>query len=92
MRIHDFKVTGHGSIYLIHPRTTVAAQWLRDTAPDDAQWWGEYLAVEHRYIGDVMAVIQDTCNESEARRGADDREDPLADPIDDDGWDNESEA
>ena len=50
MKIEDFKITGHGSIYLIHPKTPEAEKFLHDRAPEDAQFLSKALVVEHRYI------------------------------------------
>lgn len=58
MTTADFLIENYGSIYLVRPVTAEASEWLHATAPD-AQWLGNSLAVEHRYITDVIAAIQD---------------------------------
>ena len=50
MKTEDFKITGHGSIYLIHPKSPEAEKFLDEHSPDDAQFFSKALVVEHRYI------------------------------------------
>lgn len=55
--IADFLVTGEGSgttVFLLHPRTDAAREWVADHLPEDAQRLGNAIAVEHRYIGDIV--------------------------------------
>jgi hypothetical protein len=54
----------------------------------------ETASLLERHGGDIWGWSIDESEAMKARRGpTDDRENPLADPIDDDGWDNdESEA
>ncbi len=54
----DFTLENHLSIVLIRPNTLDAEQWLRDTAPDDAQFWCGALAIEPRYVGNVASAAQ----------------------------------
>jgi hypothetical protein len=50
----------HGSIVLVWPNTLEASIWLRETAPDDAQFFGAALAIEPRYLSNVAeAAISD---------------------------------
>ena len=55
----DFLIQNEGSIYLFRPLTTEAREWLDETAPEDAQFFGEALVVEHRYAQHVAEVFQD---------------------------------
>jgi hypothetical protein len=55
----DFLVECHGSIYLFRPLTKEAREWLDETAPDDAQFVGVALVVEHRYAEHVAEVFKD---------------------------------
>jgi hypothetical protein len=50
----DFLVTGGGTKYLLHALTTAACEWVAEHIPEDAQRLGNAIAVEHRYIGDIM--------------------------------------
>lgn len=50
----DFRIENHGSILLVRPLTDEAKEWLQNTAPEDAQFMGEAMAVEHRYIDGVV--------------------------------------
>jgi len=53
----DFHVTGGGTVYLLHPKTEAAKAWVAENIPDDAHGLGNSIAVEHRYIGDIVAGI-----------------------------------
>jgi hypothetical protein len=56
----DFTLEKHGSIVLVWPNTLEASMWLRETAPDDAQFFGAALAIEPRYLSNVAeAAISD---------------------------------
>jgi hypothetical protein len=50
----DFLVTGGGTIYLLHPVTFAAEEWVAEHLPEDAQRLGNAIAVEHRYIRDIV--------------------------------------
>ena len=47
----DFRAVNHGTIYLLTPLTERARKHLTpERVQSDAQWLGESLVVEHRYI------------------------------------------
>jgi predicted thioesterase len=53
----DFLVTGEGpftTVYLLHPLTDAAREWVAEHLPEDAMRLGNAIAVEHRYIGDIV--------------------------------------
>jgi predicted thioesterase len=52
--IADFLVTGGGTVYLLHPLTDAAREWVAEHLPEDAQRLGNAIAVEHRYIRDIV--------------------------------------
>ena len=54
MKFIDALVSGHGSIYLVRPMSDAATAWIDENVQDDAQWLGPALAVEHRYILDLI--------------------------------------
>jgi hypothetical protein len=54
----DFTVRGGGSVYLLHPNTEAAKEWLAANIPDDAQYLGRSLAVEHRFIEAIAYGIE----------------------------------
>jgi hypothetical protein len=54
----DFTVQNEGSIFLLHSHTQSANDWISEHIPDDAQFFGNAVAVEHRYIADIVAGIQ----------------------------------
>jgi hypothetical protein len=54
----DYLVQNHGSIFLVVPQTDAARENLQENAPDEAQFFGGGLVVEHRYILDLVAQLQ----------------------------------
>jgi len=54
----DFIVSGGGSVYLLLPCSDAAQAWADEHLPEDAQHLGRAIAVEHRYISDIVAGIQ----------------------------------
>jgi len=55
--IADFLVTGEGSgttVYLLHPLTESAYEWVAEHIPEDARRLGNAIAVEHRFIRDIV--------------------------------------
>jgi hypothetical protein len=55
----DYLVSGGGSVYLIHPQNEQAKENLLAGAPEDAQFLGNALAVEHRYIGPLVEQLRE---------------------------------
>jgi hypothetical protein len=53
----DFELSGGGTIYLLRPKTDEAREWTNFNIPDDAQWLGGAVAIEHRYVGDIVEGI-----------------------------------
>ena len=53
----DFEVQNEGTIYLLRPLTPAARAWVAGYIPDDAQYFGDAVVVEHRYIRDIVAGI-----------------------------------
>jgi hypothetical protein len=54
----DFFVENHGSIFLLRPVSPSASDWISENIPDDAQFLGDAVAVEHRYIADIVEGIK----------------------------------
>jgi len=54
----DFTVENHGSIFLLRPNTKAAQAWIDSNIPEDAQYLGNAVAIEHRYIMDIIDGIQ----------------------------------
>lgn len=50
----DIVVTGGGSLYLLDWLTAVGKAWMEEHLPKDATCFGESVAVEHRYIHDIV--------------------------------------
>lgn len=49
----DVRVANHGTLFLFTPLTDAASAWIAEHIPEDAQWLGRSLVVEHRYAMDV---------------------------------------
>ena len=52
----DFALSHHGTISLFHPLTNRAADWLQLHCPCDGehQYLGKALAIEHRFVSDIV--------------------------------------
>lgn len=59
----DLEVTGGGSVFLLHPRSDAGRAWIAEHIPEDAMMLGNAVAVEHRYIADIVAgaMSDDLC-------------------------------
>ena len=51
----DVTVSGSGTIYLLHLQTLAAFAWVEDHVVGERQFLGDALAVEHRYVADIVA-------------------------------------
>jgi hypothetical protein len=54
----DFLVRDEGSIWLFTPLSPAALQFLSEHIQDDAQYLGDSLAVEHRYVYDLLLGLR----------------------------------
>jgi hypothetical protein len=54
----DFEVIGGPSVYLLRPMNDGARSWAEEHLPEDRTTWGGAIAVEHRYIDDIVAGIR----------------------------------
>jgi hypothetical protein len=55
----DFVVRGEGTIWLFNPLTPAAFQFLSEHIQEDAQYLGDSLAVEHRYVYDLLLGLRE---------------------------------
>ncbi len=53
----DARVENHGTIFLVRPLTEPALDWL--TEHTDGTWFGNALAVEHRFVSDLVSGLRD---------------------------------
>lgn len=53
----DAYVENHGSLCLVRPQTAFAHDWLKMNT--DGQWWGGGLAVEPRYVTDLVSGMRE---------------------------------
>ena len=44
------RIENHGSLYLARPLDSEAVDWLHESAPEEAQFLGNALAIEPRYV------------------------------------------
>lgn len=50
----------HGSIWLFRLQTDAAREWVAECVDPDAQYFGNALAVEHRYVDNLtVGMIED---------------------------------
>jgi hypothetical protein len=54
----DFTVQNEGTIYLLRPNTPAAQSWIAENLPPDRMTFGDAIAVEHRYICDIIDGIR----------------------------------
>jgi|SRR5581483_4050698 len=63
LRTPDFTVQNEGTIYLLTPHTDAAREWVQEHIETDdwsigPQHFGDSIAVDHRYIADIVRGIQ----------------------------------
>jgi hypothetical protein len=51
------QLENHGSIWLLRPLDGAAREWLNETAPSDAQFFGDALVIEPRYVPGVIEAF-----------------------------------
>jgi hypothetical protein len=55
----DFTVENHGSVFLLQPHTPEATDWVtQNLNVEHWQKFGNAVAVEHRYIVDIVDGVQ----------------------------------
>jgi len=47
------------SIYLLTPITPEAKEWIEENVSEDSQWLGNGLAVEARYLSDLVSGMSE---------------------------------
>jgi hypothetical protein len=50
----DFEISGGGTVYLLHPLTREAHEWVAEYLPADALRLGDAVAVGWRDVGSVV--------------------------------------
>jgi hypothetical protein len=63
----DFTVFNEGSIFLLQPLTSAAITWTNEYLPKDRLCFGSAVAVEHRFIADILQGITNEGLRWEAR-------------------------
>ena len=54
----DFHCENHGSLFLLFPLTASAHSWIEEHLPEDVQWFGNAVVIEHRYVWTILDGIQ----------------------------------
>jgi hypothetical protein len=54
----DFRCENHGSLFLLFPCTESAHSWIEEHLPTVAQWFGNAVVIEHRYVWAILEGIQ----------------------------------
>ena len=57
--VFDFAVRDEGTIWLFTPQTAAAFDFLSEHIQEDAQYFGDSLAVEHRYDYDLLVGLRE---------------------------------
>ena len=56
----DFNIVDGGSVFLLIPNTEAANAWVSEHIPEDAPTLGKGIAVEARYIQQIVyGIIED---------------------------------
>jgi hypothetical protein len=55
----DFAVRDEGTIWLFTPQTPAAFDFLSENIQEDAQYFGDSLAVEHRHVYDLLLGLRE---------------------------------
>jgi hypothetical protein len=55
----DFTVESYGSVFLLRPQNDAAMAMLVEAVEPDAQWFGNVLAVEPRFIGGLVSSLRE---------------------------------
>lgn len=50
----DLLVHGEGSIYVLRPTSRRGQRWIDEHVSDICHEWAGAIAVEHRFIGDIV--------------------------------------
>ena len=54
----DVLVRNEGTIFLFHPLTSAAKQWIDHNVQPNAQWFAGAVVVEWRYAGELAAAMR----------------------------------
>ncbi len=57
MRV-DFEIQDEGTVFLLTPVSDLAVDWADHHLPQDSQHLGGSIVIEHRYIENIVAGIQ----------------------------------
>jgi hypothetical protein len=56
----DFTLNYQGTISLLLPISDAAKEWVEEHLPEDRQYFGKAVVIEHRYVDDIVnGIIND---------------------------------
>ena len=55
----DYEVSGGGSLFIVTPLNANARENLEAGVGEEAQWWAGGVAVEHRYISNLVEQLRE---------------------------------
>ena len=55
----DVSIQNEGNIFLFHLHTQAAKAWAKEYVQEDAQYFGDALVVEHRFVETLFEYMQD---------------------------------
>ena len=55
----DFQLTGGGSVYILTPLSDAGCSWIEENVQPGALRWGRGMAIEHRYLDEIVRGILD---------------------------------
>jgi hypothetical protein len=68
----DFTLENHGCLFLLHPLTTLAREWMNEHLPvenPETQFFAGAIVVEPRYIGPIVkGIVADSMTPHEEDR------------------------
>jgi hypothetical protein len=55
----DFELIGRNgdTVFLLRPTSPAGREWLDENITDKAMWFGGGVAIEHRFVADVLMAI-----------------------------------
>lgn len=58
MKKPDVRVQYEGTLVLLHLLTDASREWVEEHVSEDRQMWGDAVAVEPRFVTDLIAGMQ----------------------------------
>ena len=55
----DYEVSGGGTVYILTPLNSAAKENLESGLSDEAMWFADGVAVEHRFIAGLVQQLRE---------------------------------